>query len=148
MPGYKIVQSCGPVKAIVTRSYVCPDQRDEARIKTIVLDHRLLIHDTNDVEKSHGLHLARIVRQEGLERILASARQRGANAIINFQYQNRLKPKEDEEDEPIVEIAAMGLACVLRRQLTDWELERKRQAELDKQVCERAVCAYSAKLTD
>ena len=100
---------------------------------------RLLIHDTNDVERSHGLHLARIVRQEGLERILAIARQRGANAIINFQYQNRLKPKEDEEDEPIVEIAATGLACVLKRQLTDWELEMKRQAELSKQASHIAV---------
>ena len=91
----------------------------------------LLIDKSTPEELAHGLQLANIVRREVFERLLNIARKRGANAIISFEYKSRVKPKDtgNKDEQTIVEIMACGIACVLKKALSD--VERRRQRDME-----------------
>lgn len=86
----------------------------------------------NAEELQHAGKLAAMVRKEAYDKIVASARRRGANAIVKFEYKSEVKMGDFNGPDTVI-VGAVGLAVSIRKLLSDRERRRRaRQLEYER----------------
>lgn len=76
--------------------------------------------------------MAKMVRQEVMDKAVGQARRRRANAVIDFRYKTELS--QNINDDNVVLITATGKCCVVRRLLSEREQLMRRQMEESRKV--------------
>lgn len=76
--------------------------------------------------------MAKMVRQEVIDKAVGQARRRKANAIIDFKFKTELS--QNINDDNVVLITATGKCCLVRRLISEGEQYLRRKMEESRKV--------------
>jgi uncharacterized protein YbjQ (UPF0145 family) len=94
------------------------------------LYRHLIDDDENNEELKHAGKMAQIIRQEVYEKLLAMARKRGANGIVQFEFGSRIEEGGHNERDAVI-VMARGRAVAIKPVLP--ERERRRMGQIAEQ---------------
>lgn len=82
------------------------------------------------LEQVRSAQVARFIRQEVHDRVVAQAQMRGCNAIVNFSFDSELVTDENGQSH-CSRIRASGLAVVFKRTPSEKEKRHKHRKDIE-----------------